>query len=151
MDEWKKLEEAVHELSNEVFYNYYGNEYSDDEGKEYRPENIKIALALLPVIKDMCGSVYSPPTVRTFSEGGVEFRWMKRDPLCKVTCHISAEEKLVDVSKCTGQIKPLGKGWNYLDFTDSVYTSFAFTLEDQSNKDKIKETLQSFLKDADIV
>lgn len=150
MDEWKKLEEAVHELSSEVFYNYYGIAYSDDEGKEYRPENIKIALAFLPMFKDVCGSVYPVPSVRTFPEGWVEFLWMKRDPLRRVKCCISAEEKIVDVSKYTGQVKPFGQGdkaGTYLDWTDTGYGLFAFTLEDQSNKGKIEETLQSFLKD----
>lgn len=137
MDEWKELEWAVHELPYTIFYGDNGVDYSADEHEEYRLESIKLALELLPVIREACGSVCPVPEVCVSPEGPVRFRWIKRDPLRQVACYTSAEDKIVGIMKCIGQV-------------GSTWESFVFTLEDQFNKEKIKETLQRFLKDVQI-
>lgn len=135
--EWKKLEEDVSKLANLVFYDYYGNEEEEDEGKDKRPANIEMALALLPVLKDACSVC---PMVYSARWGTVTFQWTNQHTLSFISCGLHAESKGREVNIC-----------KYIIHGGNAFRYFAFTKEDQSNKDKIKETLQSFLKDANLV
>lgn len=136
-DEWKKLEEEVSKLVDLVFYDDYGIEEEEDEGKDTRPANVKLALALLPILKD-ASSVC--PMVCSARWGSVTFQWTNRHTLSFITCHLHAESKGCEVNIC-----------KYIIHGADAFRYFAFTLEDQSNKEKIGETLRIFLKDAGIV
>lgn len=132
MEEWKKLEEDVSKLTDLVFYDDYGSE-EEDEGKDTRPANVELALALLPLLKDACSVC---PIVDSARWGSVTFQWTNPHTLSFVTCDLHAKSKGREVNIC-----------KYIRYRGNAFRYFAFSKEDQSNKEKIKETLQSFLKD----
>lgn len=133
MDEWKKLEEDVSKLTDLVFHDDYGDTDSEDEGKDVRPANVELALALLPILKDACSVC---PRVCSARWGSVTFQWTNPDTLSFITCHLHADSEGCEVNIC-----------KYIIHGGNAFRYFAFTKADQSSKEKIKETLQSFLKD----
>lgn len=132
---WEALEESVSKLTDVVLSDDSDQE-EEDANQEYRPENVKIALALLPVFKETCGSVYPLPTVRTSRDGSVRFTWTNRQTLSAVTCSIRFEQKEyeVDLSK-------------YIAHKDAVFQFFPFSMDNQANKESIGKVLAAFLSD----
>ena len=133
---WSALKESVSKLSGVILNNDNDSDQEEDTGQEYRPKNVKIALALLPVFKETCGSVYPLPAVHTFCDGSVRFTWTNRQTLSAVTCSIRFEEKgyEVDLSK-------------YIVHKDAVFEFFPFSVDNQSNKESIGKVLSAFLSD----
>lgn len=129
--DWKILEDSINNFSTVVLEND-----SDEEdcglGNEYRPENVKIAKKLLLIFKEYGNG--HVPTVHTFPDGSIRFRWTNRQTLSAVTCSIRVEEKEreVDISK-------------YVIGKDSKFTFFPFSPFDEES---IGKTLLSFLQDA---
>lgn len=133
---WKALEESVSKLSTVVLSEDNDSDQEEDVGQEYRPDNVKIAMALLPVFKETCGSVYPLPTVCTSCDGSVMFTWTNRQTLSAVTCSIRIEQKEyeVDLSK-------------YIVHKDAVFQFFPFSVDNQANKESIGKVLSAFLSD----
>lgn len=133
---WSALKESVSKLSKVILNEDNDSDQEEDTGREYRPKNVDIAVALLPVFKATCGSVYPLPTVRTSCDGSVRFTWTNRQTLSAVTCSIRFEEKgyEVDLSK-------------YIVHKDAVFEFFPFSVDDQANKESIGKVLSAFLSD----
>lgn len=135
-EEWKELENTISEMST-IILSDSDSEQEEETGRIYRPKNVKIALALLPIFKDTCGSVYPLPKVRTFHDGSVRFRWTNPQTLSAVTCSIRIEETdyEVDISK-------------YIVHGETTFNLFSFSVDNQENKEFISKMLAECLKDA---
>lgn len=133
--EWKELENTISEMST-IILSDSDTEQEEETGRIYRPKNVKIALALLPIFKETCGSVYPLPRVRTSHDGSIKFRWVNRHTLSAVTCSIRVEEEYeVDISK-------------YIVHGETTFHLFSFSVEHQENKEFIAKMLAECLKDA---
>lgn len=124
VDPWEALRESVLNVEPEI-----DNEV-DDGGKEYLPDSIHMALALLPVIKEVCDLGYPLPTVRAKCYGTVQFTWTNQLTLFNVFCYIDGETNGVSLLREGHQVR-------YIRFTQ----------ENQPYKDDFKETLLRYLKD----
>lgn len=135
--EWKIVENAIHKLVTTVPKSLYYDDSDEekDKNRESRLENVKLALTLLPVLKDKCSSIYPVPDVYTLPEdGSIEFAWTNLQSHDRVTCSIRIQSKgrEVDIAKYPTRSKP-------------AFQTFSFTIDHRSNEDSIVKTLQSFL------
>lgn len=137
---WNALEDSIHKLATTVPRSlYYDDDDSDedeDKNRESRLENVKLALALLPVLKATCGSVYSVPVVRAPCYGSIEFAWTNQQTLSAATCSIRIEEKEREVGIA-----------KYIIHGEKAIRFFPFSADNRISEDSIGKTLQGFLSD----
>lgn len=89
--EWSSLKSSLADLKNVV--------YEEDEGQETRPENIRVATGMIPLLKAGLSPRFPVPAVRTAFDGSIEFVWINGESL--VTCCVQAEVKdnEIDITK----------------------------------------------------
>lgn len=134
---WSALKESVSELSEVILNNDNDSDQEEDTGREYRPKNVKIALALLPMFKETCGSVYPLPAVRTSCDGSIEFAWTNRQTLSRVVCFVRSEEKEREVSIA-----------KFVVHGEKAFEDFPFSVDNQASRESIRKVLLSCLTDA---
>jgi len=126
-DEWEKLGPSLDKLVDEV--------YEEDEGKEYRPDNIKVAKGMIPLLKAGLSPRFPAPIVRTAYDGSIEFVWINKESL--VTCCVQAECKddEIDILK-------------HIPGHEPIYRLLPYSPGDRMQELVIVTVLQCYLGDA---
>lgn len=125
--EWSSLKSSLSALKNVV--------YEEDEGQETRPENIRVATGMIPLLKTGLSPRFPAPTVRTAFDGSIEFVWINGESL--VTCCVQAEVKdqEIDITKS-------------LPNQELIYRLLPYSPGDRLQEQAVVIVLQCYLGDA---